>query len=197
MASAGIRRILSLAYMLAWTLTEHEKSCKVLGAKPASQMTFLFDEVNAHLHPKWQRQIMGGILSVLESLTKSMAINTQIISVTHSPLVMASLEAPFDKKTDKWLDLDLNMANGNVQIEERNFVKMGDADGWLTSDAFDLKSTYSVEAERAMDKYNKIMSQPTIDSKDRAEIIKRLESLLPDTDPFWYDVDFPKQGGSK
>ncbi len=196
-ASAGIRRILTLAYMLTWTITEHMKSCDVLGEKPVSQMTFLFDEVDAHLHPKWQRQIMGGILSVLESLTKSMTINTQIISVTHSPLVMASLEALFDKKTDKWLDLDLNMANGNVQIEERKLIKMGEASSWLTSDAFDLKSTYSIEAELAMNEYNKLMSQEKIDSKKLSEIIKKLEKLLPDTDPFWVAVDFPKTGDSK
>ena len=196
-ASAGIRRILTLAYMLTWTITEHMKSCDVLGEKPVSQITFLFDEVDAHLHPKWQRQIMGGILSALESLTKSMAINTQIISVTHSPLVMASLEALFDKKTDKWLDLDLNMANGNVQIEERKFIKMGEASSWLTSDAFDLKSTYSIEAEQAMNEYNKLMSQEKIDSKKLSEIIKKLEKLLPDTDPFWVAVDFPKTGDSK
>ena len=203
-ASAGIRRILTLAYMLTWTITEHVKSCEVLGVKPVSQMTFLFDEVDAHLHPKWQRQIMGGILNLLDSydypgriLMWSTPINTQIISVTHSPLVMASLEELFDKESDKWLDLDLNKDNHNVQIEERKFIKMGDVSSWLTSDAFDLNSTYSVKAEQAMDEYNKLMSQPTIDSKKRSEIIKKLEKLLPDIDPFWVAVDFPKQGGSK
>ena len=203
-ASAGIRRILTFAYMLTWTITEHVKSCEVLGVEPVSQMTFLFDEVEAHLHPKWQRQIMEGILNLLDSydfpgriLMGSVPIMTQIISVTHSPLVMASLESLFDKDYDKWLDLDLNMANGNVQIEEREFTKKGDAEAWLTSDAFDLKSTYSVEVEKAKEEYDLLMSQPTIDSKKRSEIIKRLEKLLPDTDPFWYDVDFPKQGGSK
>ena len=203
-ASAGIRRILTLAYMLTWTITEHVKSCEVLGVKPVSQMTFLFDEVDAHLHPKWQRQIMGGILNLLDSydypgriLMWSTPIITQIISVTHSPLVMASLEELFDKESDKWLDLDLNMDNGNVQIEERDFIKMGDAEGWLTSEAFDLKSTYSVQAEKAMNEYNELMANPPIDEKKRKAKIKELEKLLPDTDPFWYDVDFPKQGGSK
>ena len=210
LASAGIRRMLALAYMLTWTITEHVKNCEVLGVEPISQLTFLFDEVDAHLHPKWQRQIMEGIFKVLKLVPDMILdhfraqislqpenINTQIISVTHSPLVMASLESLFDKDYDKWLDLDLNMANGNIQIEERKLIKMGDVSSWLTSDAFDLKSTYSVEAERAMDEYNKLMSQEKIDSKKRSEIIKKLEKLLPDTDPFWYDVDFPKRGASK
>ena len=189
-ASAGIRRILTLAYMLTWTITEHMKSCDVLGEKPASQMTFLFDEVDAHLHPKWQRQIMGGILNVLEmfsnvsrgghpyqmSLFGPTAINTQIISVTHSPLVMASLESLFDKDYDKWLDLDLNMDDGNVQIEERDFIKKGDASNWLTSDAFDLKSTYSVEAEAAMARASELLKEG--DDLDHEAINLAYQDLL-------------------
>jgi hypothetical protein len=207
LASAGIRRVLSLAYMLTWTLTEHWKSSIVLGMAPATQMTFLFDEVDAHLHPKWQRQIMDGIMNVLQSFSnmaqgylpkqKSLlgpsAINTQIISVTHSPLVMASLEGLFDRDYDKWLDLDLSMKDGSVQVTERDFIKMGDAEGWLTSEAFDLKSTYSVQAEKAMNEYNELMANPPIDEKKRKAKIKELEKLLPDTDPFWYAVDFPEK----
>lgn len=195
LASAGIRRILTLAYMFTWTLAEHEKSCNVLGMEPASQMTFLFDEVDAHLHPKWQRQIMDGIMKVMQAFSiVQPPISTQIISVTHSPLVMASLEGLFDKETDKWLDLDLNMNSGKVQITDRAFTKMGDAEGWLTSEAFDLKSTYSVQAETAMNEYNKLMSKSPIDEKERRKIIKKLEQILPDTDPFWYSIDFPKGG---
>lgn len=172
LASAGIRRMLALAYMLTWTITEHVKSCEVLGLEPVTQLTFLFDEVDAHLHPKWQRQIMGGILKVLKLVPDMILdhfiaqislqpenINTQIISVTHSPLVMASLESLFEKENDKWLDLDLNMANGNVQIEERDFSKKGDAEAWLTSEAFDLKSTYSVEAEAAMARASELLKE--------------------------------------
>ena len=65
----------------------------------------------------------------------------------------------FEKENDKWLDLDLNMANGTVQIEERDFSKKGDAEAWLTSEAFDLKSTYSVEAEAAMARASELLKE--------------------------------------
>ncbi len=188
-ASAGIRRILSLAYILTWAMTEHTKACGIKGQSPAKQMLFLFDEVDAHLHPKWQRQIMGGIVNVLERFADITATTPyhkqkfyglhseaiQIISVTHSPLVMASLEDTFEATCDKWLDIDAD-DKGKIVLSERPFERLGTSEDWLTSEAFDLKSTYSVEAEKAMSEASKLLEEGK--TLDEAAIKKAYQNLL-------------------
>ena len=62
----------------------------------------------------------------------------QLITATHSPLVMTSVEPSFDEKTDAWFDLDFE--DQQVVLRRRDFEKHGDAGTWLLSEAFDLQS---------------------------------------------------------
>ena len=56
-ASSGIRRIAALAYMLTWTWSEHRIASELRGDHPSRQLVMLVDEVESHLHPRWQRSI--------------------------------------------------------------------------------------------------------------------------------------------
>ncbi len=120
-ASAGMRRIIALAYLLVWSWEEHKKACELLNQPTASQVVFLIDEIEAHLHPKWQRKIVGALMKVMDSLTKDVTV--QIIAATHSPLVMASVEPFFDLIQDAWFDLDLRTEanNSHVELKKRDF----------------------------------------------------------------------------
>lgn len=104
-ASAGIRRIIALAYLLVWSWEEHKKASQLLDQATTSQVIFLIDEIEAHLHPKWQRRIIAALLGVMKNLAKKAEV--QVITATHSPLVLASVEPFFDPKKDAWSDLDL------------------------------------------------------------------------------------------
>jgi len=140
-ASAGIRRIIALAYLLVWSWEEHCKASKLLGQETASQIIFLIDEIESHLHPKWQRRIIDSLLNLMKTLTRR--ASTQLIAATHSPLVMASVEPLFDSRTDAWFDLDLTVGKNEkctVELTKREFVRRGDVCNWLMSEAFDLPS---------------------------------------------------------
>ena len=49
----------------------------------------------------------------------------QLLVVTHSPLVMASVEPLFEPASDRWWDLDL--IDGSVTLSERSFERQGGA----------------------------------------------------------------------
>lgn len=188
-ASAGMRRIVAIAYMLVWTWREHYQASNFLSRPTVESVTFLVDEIEAHLHPKWQRLIVRALLNVNSMV--SIWPDVQLIISTHSPMVMASLEQFFDKEKDSWFDLDYvesEQASREqiVAISKRPFLKQGDASNWLVSEAFDLEYAMSSEAESILKKAGKLLtSENDIDKDTFMEINNDLHEVLSTTDPFW------------
>jgi hypothetical protein len=187
-ASAGIRRIAALGYMLAWSWWEHRTAAiDKLGEDPAQQVTLLIDEIETHLHPRWQRRILGTLVELANEMHFD-ARSIQIIATTHSPLVLASTEPFFDEARDAWFDLDLELTGeGYVpMIRRRPYVRRGDVTNWLTSEAFDLESGRSLQAGTAIRRAKELLvrSTPPTDA-ELAEVDQLLQKArLPDTDAF-------------
>lgn len=179
--SAGMRRIIALAYFLVWCWEEHLKAVELKGVEPESRVTFLIDEVESHLHPRWQRSVIPSLLEVMQLLATETKV--QLVAVTHSPLVMASVEPTFDAEQDAWFDLDLD--SNEVVLHQRAFIRHGDASRWLTSEAFDLGSARSLEAEKTLEQAARILSEEVIDAALAKALDAKLRTLLGDTDPFW------------
>jgi predicted ATPase len=180
-ASSGMRRIISLAYFLVWCWEEHLKAKELLGEKPDAKTVFLVDEVEAHLHPKWQRTLIPALMKVMDKLMESSDV--QLIAVTHSPLIMASVEPFFDADQDAWFDLDL--VDNQVALTHQQFTRQGDIRSWLISDAFDMKSGYSLEAERVLEDAAQALSDEDLGKAAAKAMDQRLREVLSDTDPFW------------
>jgi hypothetical protein len=181
-AASGVRRALGLAYMLLWSWNEHVRASELLGQSPTDSMVLLFDELESHLHPRWQRTILRAVLHVVEELHQAAKI--QLIAATHSPLILASAESIFDPKQDSWFDLDLE--HHAVVLRRRPFVPLGEVSNWLMSDAFDLKQARSREAEGAIERALAVLRDPTPTRRGIEEAHQALrEARLPDIDPFW------------
>ncbi|MBI2425400.1 MAG: AAA family ATPase [Candidatus Hydrogenedentes bacterium] len=198
LASAGMKRIISLAYLITWIHTEHLNACNAFGKDSARQLTILIDEVEAHLHPQWQRVILPSMLSVVEGLANSLAptIATraypqiQIIASTHAPLVLASIEPEFDEARDRVFHFGVEQ--GVVRVEELPWAKQGDAVNWLVSETFGLRQARSREAETVIEEAEAFMRNGAKDAttspdvrRERDAIHQRLMQYLPDHDPFW------------
>lgn len=183
-ASAGMRRIIALAYLLTWAWDRHVESATIREETPAREIVFLIDEIEAHLHPQWQRRIVPALLRVMDALTGQHDTKVQVIAATHSPLVLASMEPIFDPDKDAWFDLDL--VNGQAALKKRPFVSHGEVGNWLVSDAFDLKEPRSVEGERAIAAAHDLLhaTSPSIGQIRAADLALR-NAGLPDIDPFW------------
>ena len=185
-ASAGIKRILGLAYLLMWTWYEHTQASKLRQQEPIDQIVFLIDEVEAHLHPAWQRSILPAILEVVKGLKNEMKL--QFIATTHSPLVLASIEPQFDEQQDKLFLFELQ--GKDVTLNEVAWAKQGDAVGWLTSDIFGLKQARSREAEIAIEAAYTFMRGESMETfpeylRTKEQIHQELLRVLPDHDRFW------------
>lgn len=180
-ASAGMRRICSLAYMLVWTWHEHRLAAEILRQPPCKELVLLVDEVEAHLHPQWQRRIVPALLGAMKALAPEVTV--QFFLATHSPLVLASLEVPFDAATDASIHLDLQ--GQNLVAERRPFAKQGDATGWLVSDTFGLAQARSVPAQEAIEAAEALMRGEAGEGRAPAQVHHRLLATLGELDPFW------------
>ncbi len=98
--SAGMRRMAALAYLLVWTRDEHLRACELFGTEPVGHLTLLVDEVEAHLHPMWQKRVLSAFLKAVATLTGGQEIQTHVIATTHSPENLTSLESTFTADTD-------------------------------------------------------------------------------------------------
>ncbi|AGP34451.1 hypothetical protein SCE1572_07975 [Sorangium cellulosum So0157-2] len=198
-ASLGVRRIAALAYMLSWAWREHLIASQQLGQQPSSRIVVLFDEIEAHLHPRWQRAVVPALLKVVQTLTADAGASVQLIAATHSPLVLASVEPLFDVEKDKLFVLDIE--DHVVTLREKPWAMQGDVINWLVSESFGLQQARSIEAEKAVEAAEAWMRGDTAalppDLSTKEAIHAELARVLAGHDPFWprWVVKFEKAGG--
>jgi hypothetical protein len=185
-ASAGVQRIITMAYLIVWAYEEHKIQSKLIRREPQKRMVILVDELEAHLHPQWQRAILPALLDVRDDLASDLQV--QIMVATHSPLVMASVEPRFDQRVDKLFSLELvksDLLGNEVQIEELPFIRQGVVDYWLMSDVFKLLHSRSLEAEKAIEAAKVLQLSDNPNSEDVARVSHDLARYLSEDDRFW------------
>lgn len=191
-ASSAVRQISALTYLLIWTWYEHLQRARTAGQAPERRLLLLWDEVETHLHPRWQRTILPAVMDVVRSLGGA-SMDVQVLATTHSPLVLASMESVFDDERDRMHHLRLDGAR--ISLRELLFAKQGDATNWLLSDAIGLDQARSLPAEEAIEAAEAWMRgdhdalPETLRSHE--DIHERLLTLLPAMDPFWARWDGP------
>lgn len=126
--SAGVKRIVTFAYLLVWAWNEHRIFSSLAKRAPQRKMVILVDEVEAHLHPKWQRVVLPALLNVTSLLGRE--VEPQMIVATHSPLILASMESAYSDEQDKLYHLSLQ-GQSRVELSEIPFIKRGSVDAWL------------------------------------------------------------------
>ena len=160
---------LSLGYqtMTAWMVDLAARLFNFYPDSPnpiAEPAIVLIDEIDLHLHPKWQRTIM--------SYLSERFVNTQFIVTAHSPLIVQAAE------------------NANIVVLKREgdgvviHQQTQDVQGWridqlLTSDLFDLKSARSPHYESLLKQRRQILSKPELSADDQAQL-KSLEAQIGD-----------------
>ncbi len=137
---------------------------------------FIVDELEQHLHPKWQRKIVK-ILS--EQFPK-----VQFICSTHTPICALGLS---DLECESWL-FKAAYVNGHSDIEKfdlREDFRGYRADQILTSGIFDLTDTRSISVEDKLKTYRKIYLKEESERNEEEELqFHAIEDELRDL-PMW------------
>ena len=157
--SLGYKTLIAWMVDLASRLFERYPHSKNPLAEPA---VVLVDEIDLHLHPEWQRKLIGDLTRLF--------LNTQFIVTAHSPLVVQAA-------SDANIVL-LRREGDHVVID--NDVKA--IEGWrvdqvLTSDLFGLESARPPQLDAALKERNKILGKGTLTKADKVRL-KQLESEI-------------------
>jgi predicted ATP-binding protein involved in virulence len=150
--SDGYKGIISLTADIAYRaikLNPHLGERAVLD----TEGVVLIDEIDMHLHPKWQRHIVDDLKRTFPKI--------QFIVTTHSPFIVQSLKA------DEVINLDANKLSEDpdVMTIEENALFMGVSDD--NSDKFERKEKLATEYLSLLDVKN-----------PSEEALKKLEALL-------------------
>ena len=119
----------------------------------------LIDEIDLHLHPKWQRDIISIISNVFK--------NVQFIVTTHSPLVIQSMEE---------VNLYVLRRQGDKVVAERSPVT--NFSGWTVEEI--LRDTMKMETDVYSDllQRNYALFEEALDLNDREKAKSAYQKLL-------------------
>ena len=138
---------------------------------------FILDEIEQHLHPRWQREII--------KILSTQFPKVQFICSTHTPICALGLS---DLECESRL-FKVAHVNNHSEVEHgfdlREDFKGYRADQILTSDIFDLESTRSVSVEDKLEEYRKIYlkEEDKRDSEEKRRL-REIEKELKDL-PMW------------
>lgn len=135
---------------------------------PESQPALiLVDEIDAHLHPAWQRALVG--------LVRKHFKGVQVIATTHSPLVVGGLvpEAVLVAARDA---VDRNVV-GVRRIAGHMDLSSLRADEILTSSLFGLKSTRSDKHDDRVQRFAELLGKQGRDAQEEVELASLRQSL--------------------
>ena len=150
--SLGYRTVFAWTVDVAWRLIEHYPDSPNPLREPA---IVLVDEIDLHLHPRWQREIR-------ETLAEHFP-RVQFIATAHSPLMAQS-------------SLDANVAvvrrsGGHAEIvNDPVLISAWRLDQLVTSDLFGLDSARSPAVERQQRRRAELLEKPELSPAERDEL---------------------------
>jgi hypothetical protein len=167
----GWVRLRQLGYgyqtMIAWMVDFASRMVERYPDSPdplAEPAVVLVDEIDLHLHPRWQRELMGYLSERFP--------NTQFIATAHSPLIVQA--APSVNANIAVLRRD----GDHVVIDNKpESIRGWRVDQILTSDIYDLPTARPKEFDEAIQRRTQILGKSRLTKRDREELA-RLEKKL-------------------
>ena len=157
--SLGYQTVMAWIVDIAWRMMNHYPDCKNPLREPA---VVIVDEIDLHLHPKWQREIRKHLTGHFPRV--------QFITTAHSPLMAQDA-------LDTNLAVVTNCSGQSVIESNPAIVKTWRLDQVLTSDLFGVQSSRPVHIERSMERRAKLIQQDKLTKSEQNEL-KDLDALV-------------------
>ncbi|MCM6856361.1 AAA family ATPase [Enterococcus durans] len=165
--SAGYKAIvfilLGIISEIEFRMLDNKKTAKEFSG------VILIDEVDMHLHPAWQREIVRAL--------KETFPYAQFIITTHSPSVLQDLDS------EEIIPLEIDEEN-NVKIKKLNLSKYG-LKGWtleeILSDVMGVEYTYSNLYNQTMREFESALDN--LNSEDVKKAYDKLDKMLHPQNP--------------
>jgi energy-coupling factor transporter ATP-binding protein EcfA2 len=127
----------------------------------------LVDEIDLHLHPRWQRSLVGHLTELFP--------RTQFIVTAHSPLVVQSVG------TDANIAVLRREQDGVVIDTNVEAIRGWRIDQILTSDLFGLPTARPPEFDAAIKRRTALLSQSVLSDEERTEVeeLNKTIAVLP------------------
>ena len=150
--SLGYRTVFALTVEIAWNLIQHYPDSANPYDEPA---IVIVDEIDLHLHPRWQREIRKHFTNNFPSV--------QFITTAHSPLIAQ-------------ISLDANLAvlrrESEYTVVESDPVTIKDwrLDQVLTSELFGFESARNPEVAKQMQRMRDLSQKQDLSPLERKEL---------------------------
>lgn len=160
-----------MSSMMAWVGVLLLRMFEIYGHMPNPERQnalVLVDEIDAHMHPEWQRTVVQFVREYFPNL--------QVVATTHSPLVVGTMQH------GEVLQVTRNRA-GVVEISMLEMTFQGlRADQILTSAAFALDTTLDVDTHKRLNEYSELLGKMDKSDADVAHLAQMevtLDRLIP------------------
>ncbi|MGB0385117.1 MAG: AAA family ATPase [Ardenticatenaceae bacterium] len=154
--------------LMSWPLDYLMRASRVNWADPADSARapglILVDEIDAHLHPEWQRRVM--------SMVNQLLPETYIIATTHSPFVLGATD-------DAQVFRIYKDEDGTLQVESSFDELYGYPADLILQKQF-VPSLYPIETERKLERLSELARQvaaKTISASEKKEHDRLLREL--------------------
>ena len=166
MLSDGVRTMLAL-------VADVSRRCASLNPHLSDQAAIetpgvlIVDEVDMHLHPRWQQQVLGLLQGAFPAL--------QIIISTHSPHVLSTV----DKSSIRVLHIN----NGDAVIETPMIQTRGVESADVLATVMDVDPVPQLEESAALSAYRKLIEAGEAEGKEASILRQRLVAHFGESHP--------------
>lgn len=150
--SQGTQSLIQWLSHLLIGFAEYYDTPDALEEKPG---ILIIDEIDAHLHPSWQRKIIPTLTSHFPNL--------QIFCSTHSPLMLAGLK-------EGQVQLLRRDEKGNVTVSRNETDIIGWSADEILRNFLDVPSPTDLETVRHVDRLQELRRKDTLSGEESAEL---------------------------
>ncbi|HIE4188222.1 TPA: AAA family ATPase [Stenotrophomonas maltophilia] len=164
MLSDGIRSMLTLVADIAFRTVKLNPNLGPYAATHTHGIV-LIDEVDMHLHPRWQQTVLSSLREAFPRI--------QFIVTTHSPQLLTSVPAECIRLLQRDVDSETGKPQANVQ--EFQMQTQGVASSTILAEVMDTDPVPDIEPVQWLSHYMALIEQSDEDSDEGIELRSKLD----------------------